>query len=108
MAYKSTDVQIKWVQATFTVRDTTSFQMFHTQFPFLLSWAVTIPKWYGLTLPEIIVNISTGKQCYSAGQAYVSFSRVTKCNKFHIINYTRSKIHVSENVEEEMDHLHKH
>ena len=40
---------------------------------------------------------------FKAGEAYVAFSRVKTLDKLHIINYTQSKIHVSEHVEKEME-----
>ena len=43
----------------------------------------------GLTLPEIVVDMTPAKGHYTVGQAYVAFSRVTQLDKLHIINYTR-------------------
>ena len=51
--------------------------------------------------------MSPKKGKYYPGQAYVAFSRVKKLEGLHIINYTRSQIKISPNVEEEMERLHR-
>ena len=92
-------------QATFTIRGRTSCQASCTQFPLTLAWAVTIHKCQGLTLPEIVVDMSPKKGKFSGGQAYVAFSRVRELAKLHIVNYSRTQIRVSEYAEEEMNRL---
>ena len=49
--------------------------------------------------------MTPAKDHYTAGQAYVAFSRVTQLHKFHIINYTRKQISVSHHAEKEMERL---
>ena len=66
-----------------------------TQFPLTLAWAVTIHKFQGLTLPEIVVDMLPSKGTFSLGQAYVAFSKVKQLEKLHIVNYTQSQIKVS-------------
>ena len=44
---------------------------------------------------------------FSAGQAYVAFSRVYELCKLHIVNYTHTQISVSPNVANEMARLRK-
>ena len=44
---------------------------------------------------------------FKPGEAYVAFSRLKTLEKLHIINYTQSQIHVSEQVEKEMRRLSK-
>ena len=44
---------------------------------------------------------------FSAGQAYVAFSRVRELCKLHIVNYTHTQIRVSPNVANEMVRLRK-
>ena len=78
---------------------------FEMQFPLVLAWAITIHKCQGLTLPEIVVDMTPAKGHYTVGQAYVAFSRVTQLDKLHIINYTRQQIHVSQHAEKEMERL---
>ena len=63
-----------------------------TQFPLFLCWAVTIHKCQGMTLPEIVVDMSPRKGKFRDGQAYVAFSRVTSLDKLHILNYTCEQI----------------
>ena len=45
----------------FFVKDEVTFKVSQTQFPLFLSWAVTIHKCQGLTLPEIVVNMAHEK-----------------------------------------------
>ena len=98
-------VPIMKTQATFTVSGQKSCHASRTQFPLTLAWAVTIHKCQGLTLEEIVVDMSPKKGKYTAGQAYVAFSRVRELSKLHIINYTRLQIRVSPHVETEMERL---
>ena len=78
---------------------------FMNTIPTSLAWAVTIHKCQGLTLPEIVVDMTPSKGHYTVGQAYVAFSRVTQLDKLHIINYTRKQFHVSKHAEKEMERL---
>ena len=77
--YKHIDknsVPIEEVQTNFSIGGCSTCQANCKQFPLTLSWAVTIHKCQGLTLPEIVVNMSPSKDRFSAGQAYVAFSHV--------------------------------
>ena len=76
-----------------------SFQAARTQFPLTLAWAVTIHKCQGLTVPEIVIDMTHAKGKFKPREAYVAFSRVKILQKLHIINYTQSQIHVSEHIE---------
>ena len=64
-------------------------------------------KCQGLTLSEIVIDMTHAKGKFRPGEAYVAFSRVRTLQKLHIINYTQSQIHVSEHVEKEMKRLRK-
>ena len=75
------------------------------QFPLILSWAVTIHKVQGMTMDQIVVDMTKNKGSFTKGQAYVAFSRVRTYNGLHIINYDRSQIKVSSKVKKEMDRL---
>ena len=66
----------------------THIRVSHAQYPLVLCWAVTIHKCQGMTLPEIVIDMSPAKGKFRAGQAYVALSRVTTLDKLHIINYT--------------------
>ena len=65
-----------------------SYQATRSQFPLTLAWAVTIHKSQGLTLPEIVIDMTPAKGKLKPGEAYVAFSRVRTIKKLHIINYT--------------------
>ena len=90
------------IEATFSVKNREHVQVSRTQFPVFLCWAVTIHKCQGMTLPEIVVDMSREKGRYREGQAYVAFSHVTELAKLHIVNYTREQIWVSSSVKAEM------
>ena len=99
-------VPIEKVQVTFPVnRAKQSLQATRKQFPLTLAWAVTIHKCQGLTLPQIVVDMTPTKGTFAAGQAYVAFSRVRTHEKLHIINYTHAQICISPNIELEMQRL---
>ena len=102
-----TSVPIHRNQTSFAIGDKESCQGTRTQFPLALAWAVTIHKCQGLTLPEIVVDMTPAKGRFRSGQAYVAFSRVCDVSKLHIINYTRSQIHGCEYVAKEMERLRK-
>ena len=65
-----------------------SCQATRSQFPLTLAWAVTIHKCQGLTLPQIVIDMTPAKGKLKPGKAYVAFSRVRTIEKLHIINYT--------------------
>ena len=64
----------------------------------MLCWAVTLHKCQGMTLPQIVVDMSLDKGHFKNGQAYVAFSHVTSLDSLHIINYTQDQICVLKNV----------
>ena len=78
------------------------------QFPLTLAWTVTIHKCQGLTLSEIVIDMTPAKGKFRPGEAYVAFSRVRTLQKLYIINYTQNQICVSEHVEKEMQRLMSH
>ena len=80
----------------------------HTQFPLFLSLAVTIHKCQGMTLPEIVVDISREKCTYDPGQAYVAVIHVTQFEKLHILNYNQEQIRIPPGVETKMVRLQKY
>ena len=106
--YKSTNqnaVPIYETQTTSPIHKKASCQVTRSQFPLTLVWAVTIHKCQGLTLPEIVIDMTPAKGKFKLGEAYVAFSRVRTIEKLHIINYTQNQIHVTEHVEKEMKRL---
>ena len=94
-------------QAIFPIHKKPSCQATRSQFPLTLAWDVTTHKCQGLTLPEIVIDMTPAKSKFKPGQAYVAFSRVRTTDKLHIINYTQNQIHVSEHVKKEMKRLRK-
>ena len=100
-------VPIHRTQATFTIYKKASFQAARIRFPLTLAWAVTIHKCQGLTLSEIVIDMTPAKGKFKPGEAYVAFSRVRTLQKLCIINYTQNQIPVSEHVEKEMKRLRK-
>ena len=55
-------VPIHHTQATFPIDKKASFQATRTQFPLTLTWAVTIHKCQGLTLSEIVIDMTPAKR----------------------------------------------
>ena len=95
-------VEIKMLfqtQATFPVNKKTSYQATRSEFPLTLAWAVIIHKYQGLTLSEIVIDMTHAEGTLKPGEAYIAFSRVKTLDKLHIINYTKNQICVSEHVE---------
>ena len=81
-------IPICQTQAAFPVHTKTSFQATRTQFPLTLAWVVTIHKCQGLTLSEIVIDMTHTKGKFKHGEAYVALSRVKTLDNLHIINYT--------------------
>ena len=69
-------VPIHGTQATFPIDKKASFQAPRTQFPLTLAWAVKIHKCQGLTLSEIVIDMTPAKGKFRPEEAYVAFSRV--------------------------------
>ena len=73
------------------------------QFPLVLAWATTIHKVQGLTTDQIVVDMKG--QAFTAGQAYVAFSRVKTLQGLFIKNFNPASIKVSSSVVTEMERL---
>ena len=84
---KQNAVPVYRTQATFLIHKKASYQATRSQFPLRLAWAVTIHKFQGLTLPEIVIDMTPAKGKFKPGEAYVAFSGVRTIEKLHIINY---------------------
>lgn len=89
-------------EAIFLARGKRGSEVTRLQFPLTLAWATTIHKVQGLTLDEIVVDMS-GR--FSPGQAYVAFSRVKKIEGLHILNFNPKAIKASDRVKVEMQRL---
>ena len=81
-------VPIYKTQATFPVDKKPHFQATRSQFPLTLVWAIAIHKCQGLTLSEIVIDMTPAKGKFKPGETYVAFSRVRTLQKLHINNYT--------------------
>jgi len=100
-------VPIYRTEVQFNIKGSKTIQITRKQFPLTLAWAVTIHKTQGMTVNEIVVDMTLENGRYSDGQAYVALSRVTSYEKLHIINYNRHQIKVSATVEKQMLELEK-
>jgi endonuclease/exonuclease/phosphatase (EEP) superfamily protein YafD len=101
-------VPIKRVEVTFAYscqKRSKTVMVTRCQFPLFLAWAVTIHKVQGMTLDEIVVDMSKHKGTFRAGQAYVGLSRVTSYDKLHIIGYNRAQFKVNREITTEMGRL---
>jgi len=78
--------------------------MTRKQFPITLCWASTVHKVQGKTLSRIVVGMDNGSR-WSAGQAYVAFSRVTTLSGLYLLGFDSKVIKVNPAVEKEMDRL---
>ena len=81
-------VPIHQTQPTFPVDKKASFQATWSQFPLTVAWAVTMHKCQGLTLSEIVIDLTCAKGKFKPGEVHVAFRRVKTLEKLHIINYT--------------------
>jgi hypothetical protein len=89
-------------EAVFLAQGKKGSEVTRVQFPLTLSWATTIHKVQGVTLDEIVVDMS-GR--FSSGQAYVALSRVKRLAGLHILNFNAGAIKTSDAVHEEMTRL---
>ena len=74
--YKSKNqnaVPIYKTQATFPIHKKTC-QATRSQFPLTLALAVTIHKYQGLALPEIVIDMMPAKGRFKTGEAYVALN----------------------------------
>jgi len=116
----SVDRNIPKVQIAFCVRETivlkwitkqtTYFYAFgqhasRTQFPLQNSFALTIHKTQGITLPH--VSLALDSQIFSPGQAYVAISRCPTWDKVHLSSIHRDAFITDPEVINEYERLEK-
>ena len=63
------------------------------QLPLILSWAVTIHKSQGRTIPRVWIDM---KGIFQQNQAYVALSRCTDPNNLQVINFNKDYIRADE------------
>ena len=101
-------VPIRPIEVNFSFKNEKSMiYITRTNFPLSLGWAVTIHKVQGMTVDEIVVDMSENKGKYKMGQAYVALSQVRTYEKLHIINYNQHQIRISSKVHKEIKCLRK-
>ena len=66
------------------------------QYPLVLSWAMTIHKIQGATLPKAEIDI--GVSIFECGQTYVALSRVQSLNGLYLTSFDPSKIRINPTV----------
>ena len=96
-------VPISRHEAVFNIGRNKAAEVSRRQFPLVLAWATTIHEVQGLTLNQIVVDMK-GK-AFTAGQAYVAFSRVKSLLGLFIKNFNPKSIKVSLSVISEMERL---
>ena len=99
-------VPISRHEAVFNIGRNKTAEVSRRQFPLVLAWATTIHKVQGLTLNQIVVDMKG--RAFSAGQAYVAFSRVKSLEGLFIKNFNPTSIKVSAPVVAEMERLAAH
>lgn len=97
-------VQLQKHEVMFSAKHKRGSEITQLQFPLTLAWATTIHKVQGLTLDEIVVDM-TGRNHFSAGQAYVAFSRVKSLQGLHILNFDPKATKKSDPIQNEMARL---
>ena len=90
-------------EAVFSIGRNKAAEVSRRQFPLVLAWATTIHKVQGLTMDQIVVNMKGS--AFTAGQAYVAFSRVKTLTGLFIKNFNPASIKVSSSVVSEMERL---
>ena len=90
-------------EAVFNIGRNKAAEVTRRQFPLVLAWATTIHKVQGLTTDQIVVDMKG--QAFTAGQAYVAFSRVKTLQGLFIKNFNPASIKVSSSVVTEMEPL---
>ena len=80
-----------------------------TQFPLTLSWATTVHKVQGLSVPEAIVSFNLERQRqFNAGQMYVALSRVQFLGGLYLTGtYNRKAIRADKKSTAEYERMHK-
>ena len=79
---------IKHYQTSFQIFAKKATEASWTQFPLILSLAITIHKVQGLTLDAVVIDMAKSKGDYQCDQAYVAFRHVKQLCALYIMKYT--------------------
>jgi len=104
----SRDVDAGWtpihpLTRQFQVGRSQTNQVLRKQFPLRQSSAKTIHRCQGDTLTEVVVDFKTSRR--DAHTHYVGLSRVKSLDGLHVLNLCEDKIHIDQNVIQEMSVL---
>ena len=94
-------ITIKPITISFHTKN--HYPMTRTQFPFKVSYAVTIHNVQGLTLPKAAIDI--GPNTFRAGMAYVALSRIPSAAGLFITDFSPEKIYPAQGALQEMERL---
>ena len=97
-------VKIGRHEVKFTVGRHYGAEVTRKQFPLVPAWGCTIHKVQGVSVDQILVNLS-GR--FNLGQAYVALSRVRTFSGLHLMEFSVSKFKCSPRVTKEMEPLKK-
>lgn len=103
---KNDSVAIERFETTFTVsKNKKGLEIKRRQFPLKLSFATTIHKIQGQTIPSIVVDFSSR---FGEGMAYVAVTRTRTLEDLYILNFDAKKFKTNLKVENEMNRIEKH
>ncbi|XP_078677726.1 uncharacterized protein LOC144914113 [Branchiostoma floridae x Branchiostoma belcheri] len=94
-------VPISGVHSTFYGKHQMKIE--RTQIPLILNFAVTVHKLQGSTLNHAVLDL--GDDIFSAGQGYVSMSRLRTLSGMAITNLNPKKLYSCKSVDHEMNRL---
>ena len=77
--------------------------LYISQIPLILSWAITIHKSQGITLDSAIID--AGDNIFECGQIYVAFSRVKTLDGLFLANFNHKKIKTNKKVTDYYENL---
>ena len=80
-----------------------NYYVYHTQFPLILAYAVTIHKCQGLSLDCAIIDLSD--KVFADGMAYVALSRLKSLAGLHLVAFTPQSVKVNVKCLKEVNRL---
>jgi ATP-dependent exoDNAse (exonuclease V) alpha subunit len=80
-------------------------QCSRTQYPLQTTFALTVHKTQGLTLPHI--SIALDHETFAPGQAYVALSRAPSWSAISILHLSRDAFKIDQQMLREYDRLHQ-